>query len=63
MNIERLLTYRTRMDEALSNGVYYRITERGIFKYSCPRRECEFETTYLKQARGHMFNTHPVIER
>jgi len=51
------------MQDALRNGVFFRISERGIFKYSCPRQECDFETTCLKQIRNHMFNTHPVIEQ
>jgi len=51
------------MQEALNNGVYYRITERNTFRYTCPRLECEFETSHLKDIRNHMFTAHPVVER
>jgi hypothetical protein len=63
MDVRVLISHMPTMKEALANGVYYRITERGIFKYSCPRHECEFETVHLKGIRNHMFKSHPVIER
>jgi hypothetical protein len=61
MDIKTLDTHKESMREALKNGVYYRITEKGILKYSCPRH-CKFETVNLRQIRSHVFNTHPIVE-
>jgi hypothetical protein len=62
MDIKTLDMHRESMREALRNGVYYRITDRRIFKYACPKLECKFETVHVKGIRNHMFNIHPVIE-